>query len=73
MMHRFLGDPRGVLSCPFWSTLLQRGARLQIHTLNYHGPVVSGARFLTGGVFKCDIAHCRSVAVLFMLYKIKCN
>ena len=26
--------------------------------------VVSGARFLTGGVFECDIAHRRSVAVL---------
>ena len=28
---------------------------------------VSGARFLTGGVFECDIAHRRSVAVLYML------
>ena len=28
--------------------------------------VVGGARFLTGGVCECDIAHCRSVAVLFM-------
>ena len=28
---------------------------------------VSGARFLTGGVFECDIAHRRSVAVLCML------
>ena len=34
---------------------------------------VSGARFLTVGVFKCDIAHRRSVAVLYMLYKIRCN
>ena len=34
--------------------------------------VVSGARFLTGGVFECDIAHRRSVAVLCMLYKIRC-
>ena len=34
---------------------------------------VSGARFLTGGVFECDISHRRSVAVLCMLYKIKCN
>ena len=33
----------------------------------------SGARFLTGRVFKCDIAHCRSVVVLCMLYKIRCN
>ena len=35
--------------------------------------VVSGASFLTGGVFVCDIAHRRSVAVLCMLYKIRCN
>ena len=34
---------------------------------------VSGAQFLTGGVFECDIAHCWSVAVLCMLYKIRCN
>ena len=34
---------------------------------------VSGARFLTGGVFECAIAHHRSVAVLCMLYKIRCN
>ena len=33
---------------------------------------VSGARFLTGGVFECDIAHRRSVTVLCMLYKIRC-
>ena len=30
-----------------------------------HG--VSSARFLTGGVIECDIAHRRSVAVLCML------
>ena len=34
---------------------------------------VSGARFLTAGVFQCDIAHRRSVAVRCMLYKIRCN
>ena len=32
---------------------------------------VSIARFLTGGVFECGIAHRRSVAVLCMLYKIR--
>ena len=37
------------------------------------GRAVSGARLLTGGVFECDIAHRRSVAVLCMLYKIRCN
>ena len=34
---------------------------------------VSGALFLTGGVFECDIAHRRSVAVLCILYKIRCK
>ena len=34
---------------------------------------VSVARFLTGDVFECDIAHRRSVAVLCMLHKIRCN
>ena len=35
--------------------------------------VVSGASFLTGGVFECDLAHHRSVAVLCMVYKIRWN
>ena len=35
--------------------------------------VLRGASFLTGGVFECDLAHRRSVAVLCMLYKIRCN
>ena len=35
--------------------------------------VVNGARFLTGGEFECDIAHRRAVAVLCMLYNIRCN
>ena len=30
---------------------------------------VSGARFLTGGVFECDISHRRSVAVLDRMYQ----
>ena len=34
---------------------------------------VSGARVLTGGVFECDITHRRSVAVICMPYKIRCN
>ena len=34
---------------------------------------VSGARFLTGGVFEWDISHRRSVAVMCMLYKIRFN
>ena len=35
MIGRFLGDAFGVLSFQFWSTVLQSGARLPIHTLNY--------------------------------------
>ena len=34
---------------------------------------VSGAQFLTGGVFECDIAHRQSMAVLCTLYKIRCK
>ena len=34
---------------------------------------ISGALFLTVGAFECDIAHRRSVAVLCMLYKIRCK
>ena len=34
---------------------------------------VSGAQFLTGDVYECDISHHRSVAVLCMLYKIWYN
>ena len=30
-------------------------------------------QFLTGSVFECDLVHRRSVAVLCMLYKIRCN
>ena len=35
--------------------------------------VVSAACFLAGGVLNCNISHRRSVAVLCMLYKIRCN
>ena len=35
--------------------------------------IVRGARFFTQGVFECNIANRRSVAVLCMLYKIRCD
>ena len=35
--------------------------------------VVSGACFLAGGVLNCDLSHRGSVAVLCMLYNIRCN
>ena len=34
---------------------------------------VNGARFLIGGVYECDIAYRRSVAVLCIVYNIRCN
>ena len=34
---------------------------------------VRGAQFLTGGMFERDIAYRRSVAVLCILYEIRCN
>ena len=68
MIDRFLGDTFGLLSCQFWSTVLQCGARLPIH-LKPLNCVASESSFLTGCVFNCAIAHCRSVTVLFMLYK----
>ena len=35
--------------------------------------VVSGACFLASGVFNCNLSHHRSVAMLCMLYNIRCN
>ena len=35
--------------------------------------VVSGACFLAGCVLNCNLSHRRSVAMLCMLYKIRCN
>ena len=72
MIDRILRDVFGVLFCQFWSIVLQSGARLHI-LLKLLDRAVSGARFLTGGVIECDISHRRSVAVVCMLYKIRCN
>ena len=35
--------------------------------------LVSGDSFLTGSVFECNLAHHRSVTVLYMLYNILCT
>ena len=74
-MDRLQGDALGFVLpvLEYCLTVLQSGARLPIHTLNYWTSKVSGARFLTGGVFECEIAHRRSVAVLCMLYRIRCK
>ena len=61
----FLGDAFGVLSWQFWSTVLQCGARLQIHKLNT-GPCSQCCQFSNWGCVLCDIAHGQSVAVLYV-------
>ena len=57
----------GFLSCPYWSTVLQCGTRPPIHTLNN-----LTVFFSWGCVWVC-IPHRRSVAVLCMLHKSRCN
>ena len=62
MIDHFLGDALGVLSCQFWSTVLQSAAAHVLPCsaaathLKLLDRAVSGARFLTGGVFECNIA-----------------
>ena len=65
MLSGFCPASFGVLFCS-----LVLGCRCNLKLLD---PEVSGARFLTGGVFECDIVHRRSVAALCILYKIRCN
>ena len=57
----------------FWSTALKCGVTATNTHLKLLDCVVSGASLLTGGVFECDIAHRRSVAVLCMPYKVRCS
>ena len=84
MIDRFLGDAFGVLSCQFWQD--KTPDRLFCRTdcsavwcsaadthLKLVARVVSGARLAVSNMGVCDIAHRRSVAVLCMLYKIRCN
>ena len=68
-----LGRCLGLLSCQFCRTVLPFGALLPIHTLDYWTEWSVVPIFLTGGVFDCDLAHRRSVTVLCMLYRIRCN
>ena len=44
-----------------------------IHPLKLPDRAVSDASIFTWGVFECDTAHRRSVAVLCILHKIRCN
>ena len=55
MIGRFLGEAFWVLSCPFWNTVLECGARLPIHTLNCWTVLVGRARFLTGDEFSVTL------------------
>ena len=67
MIDRFLGDAFGGFLLPvleYCSAILCSAADTHLKLLDR---AVSGAWFLTGGVFECDIAHRRSVAVLCML------
>ena len=49
-----------------WCSAADTQLKIQDHA-------VSGAGFLTVGVLECGIAHRRSVTVLCMLYKIRCD
>ena len=70
MIDRFLGDAFRV----FVLTVLEYCSAVWCSAADTQlDRAVSGASFLTGGVFECDIAHHRSVAILYMLYKIRCN
>ena len=51
---------------PVWCSAADTHLKLLDH-------VVSGTSFLTLGVFECDLADRRPVAVLCILYKIRCN
>ena len=60
-----------------WPAVLEYCSPVWCSAANIHLKLldrgVSGASFLTGGVFEYDLAHRRSVPVLCMLYKIRCN
>ena len=71
-IDRFLGDAFRGLSCPF-GVLFCRVVLSCRYTPLTTGPRSQWCPFSNWGVFECDTAHRRSVAVLCMLYKIKCN
>ena len=61
----------------FVSTVLEYCSAIWCSAADTHRRLLdcvdSGTSFLTGGVFECDLAHRRSMAVLCTLYKISCN
>ena len=60
MIDRFLGDAFRVLVLEYCSVLWCSAANTHLKLLDR---AVSGAQFLTGGVFECDISHRLSMAV----------
>ena len=73
MIDCFLEAAFRVLSCPFWkycSAVWCSAADAHIKLLD---SVFNGASFLTGGVFQRDLPHRRSLVVLCMFYKFRCN
>ena len=73
MIDLFMGDVFGGFVLPVLKYCSAVWCSASDKHLKLFDRAVSGARFLTGGVFECDNAHRRSVAVLCMLYKIRCN
>ena len=74
MINCSSGDAFGVLSCQFWNTVCSAVWCWAADThLKLLDRVISGACFLASGVLNCDPSYRRSVAVLCMLYKIRCN
>ena len=67
----FLGFVLPVLE--YCSAVWCSAADTRLKRIKLQDRVVSGARFLTGCVFECNIVHRRSVAVLCVLCKIRCN
>ena len=66
------GDAFVVSSCPFWSMfrIVMLGWRHTPLTIRLCSQL---CMFLTRGVFECNIANRRSVAVLCMLWTVRCN
>ena len=68
LVRRFQGFVPPVLK--YYSAVWCSAADTHLRLLDRE---VSGARFLAGGLFECDITHRLSVAVLCMLYMIRCK
>ena len=72
MIDYFLGDAFGV--CPASFEYCSEVWRSAVYAhFKLHDRVVSGAHFLTEGVFECDTSHRRSMTVLCMQYRYRRN